>query len=159
MSEELILFLASVYSEAFKHSEGGWKAIAHTMKNRFWFREWQKYPTLYDLLTKSGFEANFKRSIPYRRAYAYFSHERNIALNTKMEDFYDAVLPIYDGRELAHDKYVLYYSPKSQKFLHDKDPGNYMYLIPPWATSPLLTEVKVPGCENDDLIFFKYVQG
>jgi len=157
MNEELCVFLATVYGEAANESLAAQKAVAHTIMNRFEYREWKKYKTIHELIAGSGFDAFTQRNIPYARAYSYFSKERLVGTNNRLEDFYAALLPIYERTEFAHDRYVLYYSPKAQAFLHNKNPQQYTRIKPKWAESPLVMEVKVPGCEKDDFAFYKYV--
>ncbi len=159
MSEELTVFLATIYGEAANQSEAAWKAIAHTIMNRFQFREWKKYATIHELIAGSGFDAFTQRNIPYQRAYSYFSRDRLTGTNERLEGFYKLILPIYESKEYPHndERYVMYYSPKAQAFLHNKDPKTYTRIKPKWADSPLVREVKVPGCEADDFAFYAYV--
>lgn len=157
MSEELCVFLATIYGEASNQSEAAWKAVAHTIVHRFQFHEWKKYATIHDLIAGSGFDAFTQRNIPYQRAYDYFSKERSINTNPRMEQFYNVVFPIYDTLQHDTERYVMYYSPKAQAFLHNKDPKTYTRIKPKWADSPLVREVKVPGCEADDFAFYAYV--
>lgn len=156
MNEELCVFLATVYGEAANESLAAQKAVAHTIMNRFQFKEWKKYKTIHELIAGSGFDAFTQRNIPYQRAYAYFSDRRQ-STNARLEDFYAALLPIYERKEFPEDRHVLYYSPKAQAFLHNKDPKRYTRIKPKWADSPLVVEVKVKGCEKDDFAFYKYV--
>ncbi len=160
MNEEMTVLLATVYGEAANQSEAAWKAVAHTIMNRYKFKEWKKYKSVLELIANSGFDAFTHRNIPYQRAYAYFSEGRNKSTNARLENFYKILLPIYQGKEFPHndERYVMYYSPKAQAYLHQKNPKLYKSDKPYWAKKPdVLVEVKVPGCEGDDFAFFKYV--
>lgn len=166
MNEEMIVGLATVYGEAANQSEAAWKAVATTIVNRFKFQEWRKYKTLHELIANSGFDAFTQRNIPYQRAYDYFSKERLVNTNKRMERFYEVVYPIFDKcisqgllyKYAGGERYVMYYSPKAQAYLHQKNPKMYKSDKPYWAKMPdRLVEVKIPGCENDDFAFYRYV--
>ena len=159
MNEELCVFLATVYGEAANESLAAQKAVAHTIMNRFQFKEWKKYKTIHELIAGSGFDAFTQRNIPYSRAYSYFSKERLVGTNSRLEDFYAALLPIYERTEFPENniRHVLYSSPKAQAYLHNKDPKRYTRIKPKWAESPLVKEVKIGGCENVDFAFYAYV--
>lgn len=156
MNEELIYFLATVYGEAANQSESAWKAVAYTIMNRFDFREWKKYTNLIDLI-KNDFDAATDQNIPFLKARHYFVLRGEIQPIARLERLYYVVFPIYEKKDVSKDRIVMYYSPKAQEFLHDKDPKKYTRIKPKWAESPLVKEVKMPGCEQDDFSFFMYV--
>ncbi len=157
MNEDLIIFLATIYGEAAGQSIAAKKAVAHVIMNRFGFHEWKKYQTIREMIELSGFDAYTQLNQPYQRAMVYFQGERNHKTIQNMEDMYAAVLPIFNRLELPQEKIVLYYSPKAQAYLHNKNPKLYTHIKPKWADSPLVKEVKMLGCENDDFAFYKYL--
>lgn len=157
MNEELAVFLATVYGEAASQSIAAKKAVAHTIMNRFQFHEWKKYETVLELIEKSGFDAYTQLNLPFQGALKYFQVLRNSKTIQNLEDLYKAVWPIYKKEEFSEERIVLYYSPRAQAYLHNRDPERYTRLKPKWADSPLVKEVKMPGCEKDDFAFYKYV--
>lgn len=157
MKEELAVFLATVYGEAASQSIAAKKAVAHTIMNRFGFQEWKKHKTVLEVIERSGFDAYTQLNQPFQGALRYFQSGRNSKTIQNLEDMYAAVLPIYDRAEFSPEKIVLYYSPRAQAYLHNRNPMMYTHVKPKWADSPLVKEVKMPGCEKDDFAFYAYV--
>lgn len=159
MNDETVVFLATIYGEAAQSSVAAWKAIASVIMNRVGVREWKKRKTPHDVIANTGFDAFTQKNQPYRKAYEYFDNIKMLRTqktNLHLKHLAEAALPIYQGKEKPFPRIILYYSPKAQHVLHQKNPKLYTRPVPKWALSPLVELVKVPGCEEDDFAFYRY---
>lgn len=163
MSEELRIFLATIWGEAAQSSADAWKAIASVIMNRVGVREWHKWKTPVEIIQRTGFDAYSHRNAPYRNAEKYFRDWHpggDLPRSERLESLYQAAYLIYYGREPRTTDAVLYYSPKAQAKLHglSSKPG---YNGPRWPAKPrwnfdLLEQVQIPGTEKDDFHWFRY---
>lgn len=157
-SEELRLFVATVYGEAVSESKASWMAIGHVIKNRVGTREWRDLKTVSDVIKKSGFDAYKHQTDLFKSAMkAMIGMDGALAADApkKLDEIVKVLRPVYEGKDEDNTGgAVLYYSPKAQKSLHKKYPSMYKEL-PPWNFK-VLEEVKVNGTEADDFKFYKY---
>lgn len=153
MSEELKLFLATIYGEAALSSSCAWHAIASVILNRVNSREWRDMDTVEAVIRESGFDAYKETNGPFLRAMRCFE-TGDLAKNSKLVKLLDTVLPLYERKLAPIPHIVMYYSPKAQALLHHSKPTRYRE-TPPWNFN-LLQEVPVFGAEGDDFKFFRY---
>jgi len=152
-SEEFIKYVGTVAGEAGGCSITTWKVVAHCIKNRVGFAEWINARDVSDIL-KKNFDAITDKNAPFKKAVTEM-HTGKISDHT--QDIIDAISPIYQGlEEDITNGVVLYFSPKAQAALHNKNPSKYKSLIPDFAKSSLTEEVKIKGTENDDMRWYRY---
>ena len=149
LSEDEILFIATIYGEGGICNEKTWQALAHATVNRFGVREWREYTSVADIIKHSGFDAyggeNYLDAQEYLRNRDYS--------NEKIERMIDVVLPIYRGEEEdITNNAVFFYSPEAQKQLHEKDPSTYRET--PDYVNDKTEEVFISGTEK--FKFYKY---
>ena len=153
LTEEEMLFVATIYGEAGGCSEIAWQVIANVIMNRSMDQHWSKYTTITEIINKSGFDAHTHQNDMYKIAEAYL--ENRDYSNAQIEKMINAVIPIYRGQTAdISNGATLYYSPNAQKELHDKYPDKYREK-PNWDFSQL-EETKIKGTENDDFLFYRY---
>jgi murein DD-endopeptidase MepM/ murein hydrolase activator NlpD len=159
IDKNFVIFASTIYGEACGQSTASWKAIANVIMNRVGIREWKKYSTPAEVAKYSGFDACTQRTPNYKHA------ENQINAVNAIDEIKDglvkklaiAVLPIYENREEDFTNGCqLYYSPKAQKALHEKNPAAYTSIKPKWAKSELLEQIVVPGTEKDDFAWYRY---
>lgn len=154
---EWAMFAATVWGEAANCSPAAWRAVASVILNRVNSGEWKRrgLDTIAKVISKSGFDAFTQQNRPYREAFSHLiACSEGICNVTRLEQ---VVLPLYLGHEEPIPGIVLYYSPKAQKLLHERNPDIWRSTRPNWNWS-LLEQVAIPGAENDDLAFFQYKQ-
>jgi hypothetical protein len=156
MTEELRVFLATIYGEAAESSPASWMAIASVIMNRVGQREWKKHKTPLEIIQHTGFDAYSHRNAPYRLAYKVLEVPAMAMPGSKLKLFMDHVIPMYEGWPRTTDA-QLYYSPKAQAALHKKHPRKWK-AVPAWKFE-LLEKVDVPGTERDDFAWFRYREG
>lgn len=154
MSEELRIFLATIYGESAQSSPAAWRAIASVILNRVGVREWKRHKTPLAVIANTGFDAFSHRNSPYQVAYKVLAAPYLAEPRSNMRRLMDAVIPIYEGQEPRTTDAQLYYSPKAQAQLHKKNPRVWP-AAPRWKFE-LLEAVDVPGTERDDFLFFRY---
>lgn len=149
------IFAATVYGEAANCSPAAWRAVASVILNRVNSGEWaaRGLDTILKVIEKSGFDAFTQPNAPYREAFRILiDHPEG---NGNVTRLVQVVRPLFLGHEETIPGIVLYYSPKAQKLLHQKNPDIWRSTRPKWNFA-LLEQVAVPGAEDDDLAFFKY---
>lgn len=154
MTEELRVFLSTIYGEAAQSSPAAWKAIASVIMNRVGKREWRKLKSPLRVIACSGFDAFTQRNAPYHVADQYFSKDPQAVPWPPLERLRAAVVPIYEGAEAATTDAQLYFSPRAQEALHSRSPQ--IWPIRPRWKFDLLEPVIVPGTEADDFAWFRY---
>lgn len=155
MTEELRVFLATIYGEAAGSSPAAWKAIASVILNRVGVREWRKHKTPLAVIANTGFDAFTQRNGPYQAAYSVGLHRMYMLTHdSPYARLQEAVTPIYEGKEPRTTDAQLYYSPLAQAALHAKKPRTWPK-APRWNFD-LLEQVQVFGAEKDDFAFFRY---
>lgn len=155
MTDDLRIFLSTIYGEAAMSSVHAWRAIASVILNRVGVREWHKLATPLEVVTAGGFDAYTAQNVPYKGMWRATSKpDYLIQPNSPLNRLRSAVLPLYEKREPVTTDAVLYYSPKAQAALHAKRPGIWRAL-PAWNFD-LLDRVEVAGTEQDDFAWFRY---
>ncbi|WP_180089687.1 hypothetical protein [Acinetobacter sp. YH12219] len=150
-SDEFIAFVATISGEAGVCSITSKKAVAHCIMNRLGFGEWVGHPSIIQYLY-DDFDALTEQTAAVKKVKAEMNSNK---VSKDTQDIIDAVYPIYMREEEDFTNgVVLYYSPKAQKFLNNKDPKNYKY--PPNFVNELTEEVKINGTENDDMCWIRY---
>lgn len=153
LSEELRLFIATIYGEADASSEYAWEAIANVIMNRVGKKDWKKYDTVTKVIISSGFDAYTQKNLPYKIAESYLKNRTGN--NKRIENMIKIVSNVYYKKIIdITNNAVLYYSPKAQTALHKKYPSKYKE-TPCWNFK-LLEEIKIKGAEKDDFKFYKY---
>jgi Cell Wall Hydrolase len=149
------MFAATIWGEAANCSPSAWRAIASVILNRVNSGEWKRQglDTVAKVISKSGFDAFTQQNRPYREAFLTLIDSPQGSGNVTR--LVQVVQPLYLGHEEPIPGVVLYYSPKAQKLLHQKNPDVWRSTRPNWNWS-LLEQVAIPGAEADDLAFFKY---
>lgn len=156
LTEEEILFIATIYGEAALSSPFAWLAIASVILNRVDRGEWKKrgLNTVTLVIKKSGFDACTDQNAPFMRAVRLLSTGGRRKEAPKLSQLVDLVMPMYRAGKGSISDIVIYYSPKAQRLLHRARPTKYDEK-PDWNWS-LLEEVKIPAAEKDDFWFGKY---
>lgn len=151
LSNEEIMFIATIYGEGTNYSTETRQALAHAIMNRVGVREWKEYDTVEKIIQNTGFDA-YNGSL-YKEAKSYL--ENRDYSNETIESIIDTVLPIYrKEQEDTTNNVVLFYSPEAQAKLHELNPSKYKN--PPGFVNDQVEEVYISGSENDDIKFFRY---
>lgn len=154
MTEELRIFLATIYGEAAQSSPASWKAIASVILNRVGQREWKKHKTPLAVIANTGFDAFTHGNSPYRTAYKALGMPFMVQERSILGRLMEAAIPIYEGREPRTTDAQLYYSPRAQAALHAKKPR--VWPAKPRWNFDLLEQVQIPGTEKDDFAWYRY---
>lgn len=151
LSEEEIIFIATIYGEGTTYSTETRQALAHTIMNRVGVREWSRQNTVTKVIQNTGFDAY--GGALYKEAKAYLDN-RDYS-NETIESIINVVLPIYRGeQEDTTNNAVLFYSPNAQAQLCKQNPSKYKN--PPSFVNDKVEEVVISGTENDDIKFYRY---
>ncbi|MEN6670713.1 hypothetical protein AAJP47_10075 [Psychrobacter sp. B38] len=152
--EEFKIYCSTIAGEAGGSSDEAIKTVARSIITRTGFREWKTYATAFEVIKHSGYDAYTDRSSSpnYKVVYKAMSSGRLDDLSRKIIKL---VEPIYK-RELPDETGMLslYYSPKAQKALHEKNPKKYKEK-PPWNFS-VLERVYIAGTSEDDFNWYRY---
>lgn len=152
--EEFKIYCSTIAGEAGGSSDEAIKTVARSIITRTGFREWKSYATAFEVIKNSGYDAYTDRSSSpnYKVVYNAMSSGRLDDLSRKIIKL---VEPIYK-QELPDETGMLslYYSPKAQKALHEKNPKKYKEK-PPWNFS-VLERVYIAGTSKDDFNWYRY---
>ena len=151
-SEDFKIFASTIYGEAASQSIASQRAIAHVIMNRIGYKEWKKFSTPVEIVTKTGFDAYTHKTSLFRKAYSEMSSGK---VGTRLQLLITAVEPIFNGVEKdSTGKVVLYYSPRAQAQLHKTIPSLYAEQ-PKWNFSQL-EKVNLLGTQVDDFAWYRY---
>lgn len=152
--EEFKIYCSTIAGEAGGSSDEAIKTVARSIITRTGFREWKSYATAFEVIKHSGYDAYTDRSSSpnYKVVYKAMSSGRLDDLSRKIIKL---VEPIYK-QEMPDETGMLslYYSPKAQKALHEKNPKKYKEK-PPWNFS-VLERVYIAGTSKDDFNWYRY---
>lgn len=156
MEHELCVFLATVAGEAGNCGMASWQAVACSIINRAedTKREWKRYKTVLEVISKTGYDAFTHKNFAYRAAFEYF--QNGVGNDNGLNMLRAVVEPIYTNRSIRpYPTTVLYYSPMALVALNISDPKRHTRKKPNWNFG-LLKPIFVPGAQQDDMAFFGY---
>lgn len=160
-SKEFKVIIATIYGEAGASSRRSWEVIAHSIRNRIGFGNWTQYTTMYGIVTNTGYDAYTHKSKPYLKAMSRLDANNFTSDITGkiVKDIIDTVKPIYEGKiEDDTNGVVFYWSPRTQKQLHKDNPRLYTSPIPSWTNDNKKKIVQIPGTEEDDFQWLKFIR-
>lgn len=163
MDDQLRAFLSTIWGEAAGCAPATHRAIASVILNRVGQREWRSLKTPLRVIAISGFDAFSRRNQPFTAAWDYFGGGR-AGMRLDLEELEDEVRPLLDAFLLNPSAprptdAQLYYSPKAQAALREaaiKQGQPHLYPARPRWAFDQLEEVKIPGTERDDFLWYRY---
>lgn len=155
-SEEQKLFIQTIFGETSVCSNTAGEAVANVIMNRVGNPHWPSQDTVQKVIQNTGFDAYKNETPGFVEAKEYLNGtNNNEILKRNVDELIKRCMPIYwrQVNDITNGA-VYYYSPKLQEENHKINPELYPS-IPSFLTDELV-KVKVPGTENDDIVFYKY---